>query len=541
MIVHLLILGHVLHWLWTGRTITPIEPSEGKDLALKGEINAGLIFFAAAILGTMFLGRWVCGWGCHLIAYQDLTNWVLKKLHLRPKAFRSRFLIFIPLLAAVYMFFWPAIYRLLVGLPQPRVTVEVTRTGFWDTFPEYGIAILTILICGVVIIYFLGAKGFCTYACPYGAFFGLADKLAVGRIRVTSACNQCGHCTAVCTSNVDVAQEVKLHKMVVDPGCMKCLDCVSVCPNDALYFGFGRPSLGKSPASRRYDLGFGEELAALIIFAAAFFCFRGLYGKVPFLMALGMAGILTYLVMKGAGLLYRRDVLLQKVRLKVAGRMLPAGKAFIVGLLAAAGFTVSGGVWQYRNFAGSAPAWQLVASVQARLGRTDDARRSLIRAIAVQPASHYAVELLERLARQDQDFAAAAADYQAALAKHPNEAVLHYGRAHALARLGQYRESVGAYRQALALNSDATGVRAELGAAYLAMNDLPAAIREYETVVRTLPQDGEALYRLGFLYLQAGRIAEAKPHFEAVLRHGRPDEKKLAHEALIKIGYSGGS
>ena len=31
--------------------------------------------------------------------------------------------------------------------------------------------------------------------------------------------------------------------MVVDPGCMKCMDCVSVCPNDALYFGFGKPTL----------------------------------------------------------------------------------------------------------------------------------------------------------------------------------------------------------------------------------------------------------------------------------------------------------
>ena len=32
--------------------------------------------------------------------------------------------------------------------------------------------------------------------------------------------------------------------MVVDPGCMKCMDCVSVCPNDALYFGFGPLPIG---------------------------------------------------------------------------------------------------------------------------------------------------------------------------------------------------------------------------------------------------------------------------------------------------------
>ena len=99
-------------------------------------------------------------------------------------------------------------------------------------------------------VYFLGQKGFCTYACPYGGFFGLADKLSPGKIRVTDACNQCGHCTATCTSNVLVHAEVKQYGMVVDPGCMKCMDCISVCPNDALYFGFGKPTLRGSEIQR---------------------------------------------------------------------------------------------------------------------------------------------------------------------------------------------------------------------------------------------------------------------------------------------------
>ena len=82
--------------------------------------------------------------------------------------------------------------------------------------------------------------------------FSLADKLAPGKIRVTDACNQCGHCTATCTSNVLVHAEVKQYKMVVDPGCMKCMDCISVCPNDALYFGFGKPTIAipKSNANK---------------------------------------------------------------------------------------------------------------------------------------------------------------------------------------------------------------------------------------------------------------------------------------------------
>ncbi len=117
--------------------------------------------------------------------------------------------------------------------------MELTTEHFWATFPGWTIGALTFLICGFVIVYFLGAKGFCTYACPYGAVFTLADRVAPMRIRVTDACQGCGHCTASCTSNVQVKSEVRQFGMVVDDGCMKCLDCVSVCPNDALYYGLG--------------------------------------------------------------------------------------------------------------------------------------------------------------------------------------------------------------------------------------------------------------------------------------------------------------
>ncbi|MBK8270546.1 MAG: 4Fe-4S binding protein [Planctomycetes bacterium] len=91
--VHVLMIGHFLHWLWADQTLTPIEPSESMETIRQGYINMGFIFFSLAILATLILGRWVCGWGCHLVAYQDLTLWLLKKLRLRPKPFRTRFLL----------------------------------------------------------------------------------------------------------------------------------------------------------------------------------------------------------------------------------------------------------------------------------------------------------------------------------------------------------------------------------------------------------------------------------------------------------------
>lgn len=354
--VHLLILGHVLHWLWAGSTLTPVEPSEAMDTIRRGEINMGFLFFAAALIATLILGRWVCGWACHLVAYQDLTLWVLKKLHMRPKAFRSRFLVFIPLAAAAYMFLYPLAVRVWYSYQGRHVAPlrwHLSRSGFWDTFPGPVFAILTVLICGGAIIYFLGPKGFCTFACPYGAFFAITDKFATARIRVTDACRRCGHCSAVCTSNVNVAEEVRLYRMVVDPGCMKCLDCVETCPNDALYFGFGRPSLGAKPAeprkARRYDMSLVAEFFALVIFTVFFVIVRGLYGSFPFLFSLGLAAVLTYLVMKGVALFHARDVLIQRLRLKIAGRIRPLGAAYGAGLLAVAGLTVHSGVWQYHN------------------------------------------------------------------------------------------------------------------------------------------------------------------------------------------------
>ena len=89
----LLMIAHVIQWLLMGRTITPIEPSEAMHTLQNGAINAGFIFFTLAILATLIFGRFVCGWGCHIVALQDFCAWLLKKFGLTPKPFRSRLLV----------------------------------------------------------------------------------------------------------------------------------------------------------------------------------------------------------------------------------------------------------------------------------------------------------------------------------------------------------------------------------------------------------------------------------------------------------------
>lgn len=364
-LVHVLIIAHVIHWLLTGMTLSPVEPSESMQTLREGAVNAGFVMFLLAIASTALLGRWFCGWACHVVALQDLSAWAMMKLGVKPKPFRSRLLLWAPLGVAIYMFIWPVFHRevlrpllgdqwgrLPVWLgqsdPLPTIRTEFLVEDFWATFPAWYTAIPFFLVIGFACVYFLGSKGFCTYGCPYGGFFVPVDRLALGRIRVNDDCNQCGHCTAVCTSNVRVHEEVRDFGTVMDPGCMKCMDCVSVCPNDALRFGVGAPAVltkpkdanakeraAKARALReaRYDLTRPEEWVFALVFLVILQSFRGFLNEVPLLMAVGIAGVGTFLVHKCWRLLRDPSVRLVNQQLKAKGVMRAAGWATIVATL----------------------------------------------------------------------------------------------------------------------------------------------------------------------------------------------------------------
>jgi len=389
--VQLVLIAHIALWVLSrkygwfgGKTITPIEPSESMEFSKHGVVNAGLIFFAVALFSTLILGRWFCGWGCHVVLLQDWCGWMMKKCGVRPRAFRSRFLIYVPLLLAIYMFILPAVHRWglvpldaslteslgekhalvqtirvtssALGFPLPyqhmpewKITTHLTTNDFWKTFATYGVAIPFLFVCGFAVVYFLGSKGFCTYGCPYGGFFAPIDRLAPARILVTDACEGCGHCTAVCTSNVRVHEEVREYGMVVDPGCMKCMDCVSVCPNEALYFGFAKPALLKGAAKNQkprkiYDLTLGEEFVFSAVFFGSFLAVRGIYGLVPMLMAAGLAGIVTFLTWKSWRMLRDPNVTFHKWQLKLRGALRPAGWVFAAAAAFMMLFTLHSGV-----------------------------------------------------------------------------------------------------------------------------------------------------------------------------------------------------
>jgi tetratricopeptide (TPR) repeat protein/polyferredoxin len=534
--LNLFMIAHIIQWRTVGKTVSPIEPSETMYTLQKGLVNAGFIFFCLAILATLIFGRFVCGWGCHILALQDFCGWLLKKIGLHPNPFRSRLLVYVPLIAALYMFVWPTAFRLFWN-PQhepiiPKFTNHLVTTNFWQTFPSVAVAIPFLFICGFMTVYFLGQKGFCTYACPYGGFFGLADKLSPGKIRVTPACNQCGHCTATCTSNVLVHAEVKQYGMVVDPGCMKCMDCVSVCPNDALYFGFGKPTIlvPKSDAIRRsYSVTWPEEIIGALVFLGSFLAVRGVYAMVPFLMALGYAAVTTFLTLKLWRLLCAKELSFYRFTLKSSGHIRKAGWAF--GCLACLwiGLNAHTGWVRYHEFVGNL-AFQKVhvpdelALAQANPAhwlRPEDRENILAGKKHFQTASDFGLfvnsEAVPKLAwfeylLGNADQSVQLLGHAAAYQKGESKALSLYYRGAILNRVGRYEEARASLDEALAERDDLILARQEKGESLWQLGRRDEAVSVWTDAVRRNAGLALANNELASAERLSGKLEEARAH-----------------------------
>ena len=371
--VQALLILHVLVW-WIGipygwKTISPIEPSESIQTVSEGIINAGAIFFAIVLLSTAILGRWFCGWGCHVLLLQDWCLRLLRRAGIRPRAFRSRLLFVAPLALGLYMFVWPVVYRLAVApftrpdVHWPGFRVEVLTSNLWATMPGLGVGVVFLFLCGFVTVYVLGAKGFCTYACPYGGFFAPLDRLSLRRIHVDDSCKGCAHCTAACTSNVRVHEQVAAYGKVIDTGCMKTTDCIEACPNDALSMQWGPPALGvplragATRPTRKWDIGLAGDLVLGAVMLFSFLAWRGAYGLVPMLLSLGAAAIVTWAVWKAFRVLRDSNASLHRSGLKRSGRLTRSGVGFLCMAALAALLTVQAAASKYISF--QAQKWSL--------------------------------------------------------------------------------------------------------------------------------------------------------------------------------------
>jgi len=532
-LVHVLMVLHFVHWRIAGRTLAPLEFSEGMITLELGIITAGFLFMLLAVLSAVIFGRFFCSWGCHILALEDLCAWLLKKVGIRPRPVRSRVLLLAPPAAFFYMFLWPQVKHLLAGTSAPEwrlagegeAWASFITEDYWHQMPSAGVAILTFLVCGFLVVYVLGSRSFCRYVCPYGAVLALADRVAPGRIVRAGDCDGCGQCTAACQSGVDVHGELDRYGMVVDPGCLKALDCVGACPNGAIGFRFARPSLFRAVFSaggtqrRKYSFSLVEDAFLGGVFLLAFFVFRGLYGLVPFLLALTLAAIFGYLALVGTRLLTAESVKEWRIQLKVRGRLTRAGAALAPGLVLLCALFVHSTFVRTHEWLGrraharispEAPAVALVArehlEVVERWGLLHTP--GVDRLLGALYLSRGEPELAEPYLRRRMERAPA-----------DDHNRLHLARAlFGASRLAEAEELV---EGVLADEKSAPGTAAEaaalLGSFRASRDDVEGAITAYSTALQHSPDDATAHRALGELLSAQRRFEEAVAHLETAL------------------------
>ncbi len=363
--VYILMGIHIAHWLLVGQTLAPLELNEVLYTLHLGVITAGFIFMGITMIGTIFFGRFFCSWACHILALQDLSEWILEKFKFRPQKIRSRIFLFVPVIAMLYLFVWPQITRAISGIQLPELHIETDANGwasfitkdFWRNLPSIPVTLFTFFTCGFAVIYLLGTRSFCQAICPYGVLFAAADKFAPGKIKLTGSCNQCGICTAHCSSHILVHKEIDQFGKVVSSNCLKDLDCVAVCPNDAISYGFTKPSFLDSfrrikGVTQHYNFSLKEDIAMAAFILIYVVIFRGLYDMVPFLLAITLAVIFSYFTIVFSRLFLSSFVQMGKYVFRRNARMTTQGKYFSTGMIVILLFTFHSAFVHYHQYRG---------------------------------------------------------------------------------------------------------------------------------------------------------------------------------------------
>lgn len=471
-----------------------------------GIITAGFVFMLLALASVIAFGRFFCSWACHMVAVQDVAAWLLRKIGVTPKPVRSRAMLLIPMFVMLYMFVLPPVRRaasaltpasanVLGTMPPFELRVTTIDEGFasfvtddfWRNLPGLGLAATTFLVCGFAIVYFLGSRSFCAYACPYGALFGIADRAAGGQILLTGHCIQCAKCTAACPSGVRVHEEVIQYGKVVDANCFKDLHCITVCPEQALSYGFDRPKWfrrrakqhGKASAGKKYDFTLAEDMVMIAVFAFVLAVLVGLpdwvnpwtgtlYGQTSLFLGLSLAVMTAVLVTYLSWLPRRTFLQLRGMTLKSQGRLTRWGVVFAI----------------------SSTAWLLLVGHSA----------------VVQYHMYFATRAVDQTT-------AAGAD---ALRLRPVSLELRQ-----TAKVGQAHIRRAAK---LGLIRDARIPRQEAWLA-LVQGDLDRAEQCLRTSVAMQPADADSHYQLGRVLLLEGKCKEAALAFYAAEDSSRPSHR----------------
>ncbi|MBW9172048.1 4Fe-4S binding protein [Clostridium estertheticum] len=202
-------------------------------MIIKGNFNfitafPSLIEFTTAIIITILLGRFFCGWVCAFGTYNDFLYLLSKKV------FKINFKVNEEV-DKVLKYVKYVVLLLLVIVVWTMGSKVLDTTSPWDAFAQItnfprvlsdytiGVALLLLITIGALFV----ERFFCRYLCPLGAVFNIFSR--IGILKIKKPTEKCGKCR-LCTNNCSMGLSLYKAQSVCGGDCINCFKCIEACP-----------------------------------------------------------------------------------------------------------------------------------------------------------------------------------------------------------------------------------------------------------------------------------------------------------------------
>ncbi len=198
-------------------------------------IGVSVLVAGAFIFGPEFCG-WICPLGLLIELNQDLRRMVLRLVRIQPKPPTGP----LPSWVCYCMFGGVIGFAAISGQPLFQILSPINllvRGILFVAGPG------PIVVAAILVVEHVWPRMWCRILCPLGAFYGLAGRFGLFRIRIkTEDClrNPCRMCTRSRPMGIRVMEDyvAKLKSSVDHPSCTRCGNCADRCPQDLVSLGF---------------------------------------------------------------------------------------------------------------------------------------------------------------------------------------------------------------------------------------------------------------------------------------------------------------
>ncbi|MBU3160270.1 FMN-binding protein [Clostridium frigoris] len=202
-------------------------------MIIKGNFNfitafPSLIEFTTAIIITILLGRFFCGWVCAFGTYNDFLYLLSKKV------FKINFKVN-EQVDKILKYVKYVVLLLLVVVVWTMGSKVLDMTSPWDAFAQItnfpqvlsdytiGVVLLLLITIGALFV----ERFFCRYLCPLGAVFNIFSR--IGILKIKKPTDKCGKCR-ICSNNCSMGLSLYKSQSVRGGDCINCFKCIEACP-----------------------------------------------------------------------------------------------------------------------------------------------------------------------------------------------------------------------------------------------------------------------------------------------------------------------